>query len=542
VGKKQRDCVGCGAPVGFIGREYCCVCMRHIREQEAKQRCRDCDKDRVVDENQQCVLCARRCQQCGHLVRSREATLCKTCRRRAAAAAGKSLCLRCGEPGFIRAQTGWCGSCSRPGPPKRPAQICRGCGQLRRHAGLGLCSRCWQGNPDRAFVRGANLAAELTDPPGWLGEFVGYLAARHNPADAAALISSLGRLLADGQSTHPQALLARASRPGRSIGPLARGLEGFFVERGLVLPIDHAGRRAALRRRRRIDPVPPPLRPAVADFEVLMINNRERARRSGTRPRTDHTIEAALGTIRDFACLIHSQRGKQDWALVDRHDVETFLAVLPKTRGRRLSVLKQFFHFARRRRLILIDPTDQVSTGRQVRGFTGQTLPISQQRALFRRWTSNDTVHPHEALLGMLALLHGASSHEVRMIKCSDLDPRTNTVILGHRPQPVPLDPATWVQVQRCLAHRDDLRTANPYLFVTRVTKARKEPASSAYFTHLLDASGITPRTVRCTRLADLVNSVDPKIVAAAFGMDPEGAMFYLADHVDPTRLDDPNP
>jgi hypothetical protein len=30
---------------------------------------------------------------------------------------------------------------------------------------------------------------------------------------------------------------------------------------------------------------------------------------------------------------------------------------------------------------------------------------------------------------------------------------------------------------------------------------------------------------------------MDPKLVAAAFGMNPEGVMIYLADHVDPARL-----
>ncbi|MCX5001039.1 hypothetical protein OHB05_00115 [Streptomyces sp. NBC_00638] len=40
---------------------------------------------------------------------------------------------------------------------------------------------------------------------------------------------------------------------------------------------------------------------------------------------------------------------------------------------------------------------------------------------------------------------------------------------------------------------------------------------------------------IRCTRLLDLVNT----IVAAAFGMDPEATMIYLADHVDPGRLPD---
>jgi hypothetical protein len=32
---------------------------------------------------------------------------------------------------------------------------------------------------------------------------------------------------------------------------------------------------------------------------------------------------------------------------------------------------------------------------------------------------------------------------------------------------------------------------------------------------------------------------MDPKLVAAAFGMKPESVMFYLADHVDNARLPD---
>ncbi|MEU8927410.1 hypothetical protein AB0D10_41945 [Kitasatospora sp. NPDC048545] len=44
---------------------------------------------------------------------------------------------------------------------------------------------------------------------------------------------------------------------------------------------------------------------------------------------------------------------------------------------------------------------------------------------------------------------------------------------------------------------------------------------------------------VRGTRLVDLVNTMDPKPVAAAFGMDPQVTLIYLADHIDPTRSPD---
>ncbi|MGW5640954.1 hypothetical protein [Streptomyces sp. NPDC003832] len=34
-----------------------------------------------------------------------------------------------------------------------------------------------------------------------------------------------------------------------------------------------------------------------------------------------------------------------------------------------------------------------------------------------------------------------------------------------------------------------------------------------------------------------LVNTMDPTLVAAAFGMDPEATMIYLSDRIDETRL-----
>jgi hypothetical protein len=349
------------------------------------------------------------------------------------------------------------------------------------------------------------------------------------------MITELGRLLGSDHPDHPQHLLERARRPGRSMGSLARALEDYFTSQGLALPTDQAERLAAGRRQRRLDAVPAPLRPAVVSFGEHMLTARQRARRAGTRPRTDHTIETALATVRDLARFLADRRGKQDWALADVHDIEAFLATLPKARKRRLTVLRQFFGFTRAQKIILADPTRGLAAAAP-RGFTGQTLALDQQRALFRRWTTNPGAHPHEALLGILALLHGASSSEVRHLHAGHIDAGSRTVRLGKRPHPVPLDPASWQVLQRCLAHRETQRTVNPHVIVTKGTKASRAPASAAYMSHLLDPCGVPPRMLRCTRLADLVSTMDPKLVAAAFGMNPEGVMIYLADHVDAGR------
>ncbi|MFC9285834.1 hypothetical protein [Streptomyces sp. NPDC057052] len=224
--------------------------------------------------------------------------------------------------------------------------------------------------------------------------------------------------------------------------------------------------------------------------------------------------------------------------VVDVHDVEAFLATLPRARKRRLTVLRQFFRFARSKHIVLVDPT-RTLTAKEPNGFRGRTLTLDQQRELFHRWTTEEDVHPHEALVGMLALLHGASSSEVRMLQVTDVDPNAQSVRLGKRPHSVPLDPASWTVLQRCLAHREAWPTANPHVMVTKGTTAGRSPASTAHLSHVLDACGYPPRTIRSTRLVDLVNTIDPKLVAAAFGMDPQAALIYLADHVDSGRVAD---
>ncbi|MFC3991202.1 hypothetical protein [Actinoplanes siamensis] len=63
--------------------------------------------------------------------------------------------------------------------------------------------------------------------------------------------------------------------------------------------------------------------------------------------------------------------------------------------------------------------------------------------------------------------------------------------------------------------------------------------ASTAYLSHVLDGCGVPPPTIRSTRLVDLVNTLDPKLVAAALGLDPQAPLIYLADRIDTSLLAD---
>ncbi len=441
-------------------------------------------------------------------------------------------CLDCGRPVRPRDRVR-CGRCHRRANPTQP---CLTCGELRLIVGLGLCDNCWHQNPDLPFRQAARLADRLQDAPEWLEAFVAYAAARNSVGRTSRMISHLGRLLADTGPNSPPALLERARRPGRSIGALARTLEDFFVDMHLAFPIDHEGRLAANRRQRRIDETPEPLRQAVARYADTLVAGQGRARRAGTRPRSDRTIVDDVAILRDLARFLISERAKTDWASVDIADIEAFLADKPLSRPRRRGVTGQFFRWARSQRIVLTNPTIAVRSGR-IRGFRGRTLSLAEQRRLFRRWTTNPHAQPHECLVGLLALLHAASSAQLRHLQITDIDPARRTIKLDGRAHPVPLEPASWQALQRCLDHRQTLGTHNTHVIVTNITRTRRTPASDQYLVRVLDPAGVGTRTLRATRLVDLIASLDTKLVCEAVGMNPAGVLPYAADHVQDTLL-----
>jgi hypothetical protein len=109
----------------------------------------------------------------------------------------------------------------------------------------------------------------------------------------------------------PAALIAAVSdkgRSGRSPGDTARLLEAFLVDRGLALASDERGRLAHRRRARRIERCPEPLRPVAERYATWLLTGRQRARRIGERPLTDHTIEQRLTVLAALAAHLDQQR------------------------------------------------------------------------------------------------------------------------------------------------------------------------------------------------------------------------------------------
>ena len=527
------DCAHCGAGVGRKAEVLCHRCRAADRESQRRANCLNCREFLRLDPTTgRCVRCSRTCVDCGHVLRFKSSVRCLACRRRSEAAAAKSLCPRCGRPGYVRAVTGWCGPCSRPRLPL-PPRPCTACGALKRKKGEGVCLRCWTRNPARPVNQALRLIGH--GGPEWLTRFAEFAVERHCTERACLMVGAVGRLVRDAGPSHPQALLERSRLPGRSAGALARALEEFFLAEGLAFGLDQDARLAAGRRQRRVQAVPESLRPAVGAFADHLVRSRERALRAGTRPRKDSTIEHNLAIVRDLARFLATGRSKQEWAMVAVDDIEEFLGAQPSNRRRRLQASRQFFGWARKNKLVLVDPTKGLTSFSRW-GFSGEAMSLSEQRRLFRRWSGGDA-HPHEALVGILALLHALSSTELRRLQVDDFDQARCTLRAGHRPLPVPLDPVSASAVGRCLAHRGALGTHNPHIMVTRQTKTRTTPASTAYLAHILDAAGTSPKRLRSARIVGLVTVMDAKVIGEALGMKPEGLVGYFADRVDDGRL-----
>jgi site-specific recombinase XerD len=426
----------------------------------------------------------------------------------------------------------------------RPHRIveCVSCGQQLPHQARGQCSRCYQNDPAMVRRCAEKLAAQLNPEPDWWSGFGEFLAERVAVTRAVAMLHGLSAALTRLPGASPTTLLEAIRNPGPTVGELARALETYFVESGLALALDTAAQAAAARRARRVAEIPDQFHSLAAAFDTHQLQSRDRARRSGTKPRSDRTLEINLAAVRDLARHLAAHRPTvTDWALVGVGDVEAFLADItnPGNRARHLHALQVFFRFARQHRHILADPTRRLNANSNM-PFHGHVLETARQRELFRRWAGDTAdLHPHEPVIGLLGLLHGASVTELRSLRVDDVDLAAAAVALGRRPHPTPLDPATSTALRRCLHHRDHHHRAGPWLMVNQKSKTVGKQVSLDYLATILTPAQVTVQTLRATRLAQLVTTMDPVLVAAAFGIRRGAVLHYLADSVDPTRLPD---
>lgn len=455
---------------------------------------------------------------------------CTPCYWKAKREALKEDCPSCDRRRILVPEAGICGMCvRRTRPRKKPTpRICTGCGRLAIHDGLGLCSPCYQRDPSRVATWTEGALMRLGDnAPVWFGPLAQDLVQRCSAPKATGHLRKVEALLHTGVGAAPAAIVAALHTSGRSAGATTRLVDEFFIRSGKGTHLDEPKRLAAGRRHRRLARVPESLRPGAEAFARYLLDSKIRAELHGHGQLADATIEARIADLAILAKQL-TARGITDWAAVAVTDIEEFITT---NTGSRLATSRGFFAFARRRKLILINPAATIRR-KSPRGFAGRILTLDQQRHLLARW-SDHNVNPVERTAGLLSLLHGASCTELRHLRLADIDVGAGTVRFAGRPHRVPLDPLTAAALAEFLNARSTLLSANPYAFTTRYTRRHRDPVSSSFMTHVLDGAGITPTVLRQTRLADLAHRLDPRLVAAVFGMTEGGALHYVTDSVD---------
>jgi site-specific recombinase XerD len=464
---------------------------------------------------------------CGRLAKRAHRGRCNSCYRRQLNTLAVGTCRRCERARRVWPDDGLCARCAeviaRNSPPA--VRACATCGRTARIATGEICRPCWSRQPGRPYDYAVGLRRRLVEVPAWFDDFVAYTAARLSPSRAVDALHAFGTHLNAVGSANPRHLVV--DPPPR----VRRLLVSFLTARRLVLIEDDDTTRARQRRRRRIDDVPDRFRPAVADFADALTRRHDRAIRLGLRTDTHSTVEARLATLRDLARFCVTDRPAiTGWETIAISDVEAFLARRSTPSAGELADLRSFFRWARRQRVVLTNPTDGVRI-RQFMTFTGETLDHREQRRLYQRWTSDPTVHPHETFFGLVALIHAASTAEIRELLQQDVDISARTVRLGRRPAIV-LDPDTWEALQRCIDLRRRQRGENPHIIVSRVSASRDTPVAPSYFARLLASAATTPNRLRTTRLSAVANQLDPVIVAAVFGVTHKSAAYYRNDDV----------
>ena len=154
MGSDSGIASGCGARSGPRPGPLLPLHPRRLKDEATPTPCPTCGlKARVLQKDTgRCMHCSRTCTTAAAGALSGRHQLAGPAggkpsesppNRPARAAAARLSCATA---------TGWCGSLLTVRQPSSHRVRARGCGQVRRHAGLGLCSACWQKHPDRPFI------------------------------------------------------------------------------------------------------------------------------------------------------------------------------------------------------------------------------------------------------------------------------------------------------------------------------------------------------------------------------------------------------
>jgi site-specific recombinase XerD len=415
-------------------------------------------------------------------------------------------CRRCYATADVTISCSRCGVQSRTTPGR--LRLCGNCHDLQPQ----LLSR-WLDN--RRSVRNGQL------PTWFFTAATDWVAISHSKQVIRHLLH-VERLILAGVCTPGELLATLNSEP--ETRRTAAILGDFFTRHGV--PADGPDATVDAWRQGRLDRLPARLQPAGQQFVNYLVGQQRRTLLCGGASLSDKTIAYRINVLLQLADHLDT-RGVDDWAAVTAEDLEVFLTV---NTAQRIPALRAFFAFTRRRKITLINLAAHLRRS-QRKGYAGPLIDHTLQRQLLCRWRRDDT-DPRERVVGLLCLIHAASNEDVRMLSLDDIDLDRATVRLRNRRHPVPLDPLTVDAIRACLQQRPTTAVDNRFLLVTHHSRQHNRPCSIGFPVRALTKVGLTPQVLRQTRLSDLAQRADPRMMAEAIGITKEAAVHYIIGNV----------
>ena len=188
--------------------------------------------------------------------------------------------------------------------------------------------------------------------------------------------------------------------------------------------------------------------------------------------------------------------------------------------------LRSIFRALKQEQLIFANPCAGISVTRSPALPVG--LPQDRVAGLLMRAAS-----PMASFALALAAIHALRPDELRAFKLADLDlPRARlTVRRPGRAYIIYLNAVTLGCADAWLRDRHDRwpRTANPHLFISRVTAIDTVPVSYQHISRCFTPTGITASQLREDRILDEARqTADPVRLMRLFGISDTTAMKYV--------------
>ena len=154
-----------------------------------------------------------------------------------------------------------------------------------------------------------------------------------------------------------------------------------------------------------------------------------------------------------------------------------------------------------------------------------KSISFDKQKELIKKWIDSDT-HPRIALIGLLSLIHAFSAYELTNIKLTDINENVITVPNRQVKNVMLADQITEV-LNRYLVWRQQLLhdAKCDYLIVSRVSYKKNVPVTQGVIYGDLKKTGISARQLRATRLIDLSQKGNLKLLEGI--LTYEGARPY---------------